>query len=237
MNTPKADDHVTVLKGCPVFAGVSQQWLNKLAANCVFATHEPGELVVSHQDRTDDVFVMLSGVARVIIYSAGGRAVNFGRIRRDQVFGEFAAIDGFARSAAVEAVERCQTFRMTPACLWELIDAEPAFRRWMLRHLAGVARTLTARIFEFSTLPVGSRVQAELLRLVRQAGNGSGEAAGVLILPTHAEIAERISTHREAVARELSRLSGMGVIERRGKALLVKDVGRLEQMIRDANSE
>ena len=92
---------------------------------------------------------------------------------------------------------------------------------------------MTARIFEFSTLPVNSRVQAELLRLVRQAGARNGEP-GSVILPTHAEIAERISTHREAVARELSRLSGIGLIERRGRALLVRDVGLLERMIMDA---
>lgn len=233
MSNPITDDHVSVLKGCPVLAGLSLDSLKKLAGNCCFAAHEPGELVVSQQDRTDDVFVMLSGVARIIIYSAGGRAVNFGRIRRDQIFGEFAAIDGLPRSAAVEAVERCQTLRMTPICFWELIDAEQAFRRWMLRHLAGVSRALTARIFEFSTLPVNSRVQAELLRLVRQAGARNGEP-GSVILPTHAEIAERISTHREAVARELSRLSGIGLIERRGRALLVRDVGLLERMIMDA---
>jgi len=40
-----------------------------------------------------------------------------------------------------------------------------------------------------------------------------------------------VSTRREAVTRELSRLSDMGLIERRGKSLLVHDMARLREMI------
>ncbi|NIQ59585.1 MAG: winged helix-turn-helix domain-containing protein, partial [Gemmatimonadetes bacterium] len=41
--------------------------------------------------------------------------------------------------------------------------------------------------------------------------------------PTHADIANRVSTRREAVTKELSRLADAGLIERRGKALVVTD--------------
>jgi predicted transcriptional regulator len=55
--------------------------------------------------------------------------------------------------------------------------------------------------------------------------------------PTHAEIANRVGTHREAVTRELNRLLQIGIIERRRDSLLVKDVDRLAQMVHDATGE
>jgi hypothetical protein len=46
-----------------------------------------------------------------------------------------------------------------------------------------------------------------------------------------------VSTHREAVTRELSRLSRIGIIERKGAALIVKDIERLSEMVYDATGE
>ena len=42
--------------------------------------------------------------------------------------------------------------------------------------------------------------------------------------------ASRVSTHREALTRELNRLSRIGIIKRKRGALLVKDVDRLAEM-------
>ena len=55
--------------------------------------------------------------------------------------------------------------------------------------------------------------------------------------PTHVEIASRVSTHREAVTRELNRLFRIGIIEQRGGTLLVKDVERLAEMVHDATGK
>jgi len=83
---------------------------------------------------------------------------------------------------------------------------------------------------------VNNRIQAEVLRLANLAPR-EGRAARIGAAPTHAEIASRISTHREAVTRELNRLSRIGIIERRDDALLVKDVDRLAAMVHEVTGE
>src|SRR6185312_14089740 len=47
----------------------------------------------------------------------------------------------------------------------------------------------------------------------------------------------RIRTHREAVTRELTRLTRLGILERQGHVLVVKDVDRLELIVHDAVGE
>ena len=105
-----------------------------------------------------------------------------------------------------------------------------------MRHLTEQVRNLTERVFEFSTLAVRNRVQAELLRL---AGNPPPRVNEVSLspTPTHAEIANRISTHREAVTRELRRLEKQGVIGKKGRTLQIRDLAKLRRLLEDFSGE
>ena len=49
-------------------------------------------------------------------------------------------------------------------------------------------------------------------------------------MPTHADIASRVSTHREAVTRELIDFARAGLVERRSGALIIRDVSRLARL-------
>ena len=106
----------------------------------------------------------------------------------------------------------------------------------MIHHLVRQVRGLTKRVYEFSTLAVQNRIHAELLRLARDHAVADGTAR-LDPAPTHADIASRISTHREAVTRELSRLAKLGLVEQKGRSLTIKDLDRLERMVADASGE
>jgi DNA-binding transcriptional regulator YhcF (GntR family) len=49
-------------------------------------------------------------------------------------------------------------------------------------------------------------------------------------LPTHAEFAARIGTHREAVTREFGTLKDEGVVAQSGRTLIVHSVRKLEAL-------
>jgi len=101
-------------------------------------------------------------------------------------------------------------------------------------------RNLSDRVVEFSTLAVNNRIHAELLRLVHTQMTTRLEglaAVTIAELPTHQEIANRISTHREAVSRELARLEGQGLIARDGRGLRIRDVARLARMVEEVKGE
>jgi DNA-binding MarR family transcriptional regulator len=55
--------------------------------------------------------------------------------------------------------------------------------------------------------------------------------------PIHAEIAARVSTRREAVARQLNALERAGLIERRRGAIVLTDVDRLRRQVDEAADE
>ena len=81
------------------------------------------------------------------------------------MFGEYPAIDRGPRSASVEAHTRCLVATLPGEAFRELIETQPVVALAMLPQLVTKIRALTMRVYEFSTLAVSNRIQAELLRL------------------------------------------------------------------------
>jgi CRP/FNR family cyclic AMP-dependent transcriptional regulator len=224
------------LKGIAIFAGLSANALARIQQRCSWRRYEPGEAIVDYLDSSDDVFFITAGEAHVTIYSQAGKVVSFGDLGPGEVFGEYAAIDREPRSATVEALTSCLVASMPAAAFRALLETQPKVTLAVLTQLVRKTRSVTRRVYEFSTLHVNNRIQAELLRLAALAPR-NGKSARIVPAPTHGEIASRVSTHREAVTRELSRLSRMGLITRGGDALLVLDVDRLAKMVQNATHE
>ncbi len=224
------------LKGTAIFAGLTSGALERIERRCAWRRYAPGEPILDYLDKSDDVFFLTLGEVRVTIYSSVGKAVSFREIAAGEIFGEFPAIDGGSRSASVEARTNCLIASMPGSSFRELLQSEPGLAQALLPRLVKTIRALTTRVYEFSTLAVNNRIQAELLRLA-SLETKQGKSARIVPAPTHVEIASRISTHREAVTRELNRLSRIGIIERRGGTLLVNDVDRLAEMVHDAIGE
>ena len=200
---------------------------------CLWNNYKPGELIIDYLDKSDDVFFVISGQVSVTLYSLTGRVVSFRELGPGQTFGELAALDGGPRSASVHVRTEGLIARMTAQHFREVLQDHPSVALALLRDLVKNIRNLTMRVYEFSTLAVSKRLQAELLRLAKLTPQ-EGEGSCVLPMPTHEELASRISTHREAVTRELSHLTSIGIIERQGRKLVIKDLDRLNAMVHDA---
>jgi CRP-like cAMP-binding protein len=220
------------LKQVEMLSGLADDDLAVLEQQCGWRTYHAGNLIIGQHDTSRDVVFLIAGLARVNVYSVSGKRVSFRDIRPGSVFGELSAIDNRPRSADVEALQDCLLFVMPQRVFSTAITQHPGIARALMLHLTAQVRRLTERVFEFSTLSVRSRVRAELLRLAEH----QAKADDIVVLspaPTHTEIANRISTHREAVTRELNRLEELGVVERRGRALCIPDLEALKRLIED----
>jgi CRP/FNR family transcriptional regulator, cyclic AMP receptor protein len=237
LGIPSRTDYRKVpLRAVPLLADMSEEGLCRLEKQATRMSFAKGQEIIGRADISRDVFLLLSGQARVTYFSAGGKAVAFRRIDPGDLFGEFAAIDGKGRSATVEASRPATALSISASLFWDLMQTDPAFMGSVMRHLVGLLRALTARVVEFSTLGVKNRIHCELLRMAKKALE-EGSRSELSPAPTHSDLAARISTHREAVSRELSRLTKMGIIERKGRSITVRDMERLERMVHEAGGE
>lgn len=223
------------LRGIALLEGVSAERLETLARSCAWRNSRAGQRILSRAAADRDVYLIVSGRVRVTTYSATGRQVTFRDIGAGELFGEVAAIDGMPRSADVLALESTLTASLPPAAFRELLHEEPEVAERVLRRLASLVRRMSERVIDLSTLGVHQRIHAELLRLARESGVKQN-VARIERPPRHADMASQVSTYREEVTRELSTLAKAGIVRREGRALLIRDVRRLETLVEEVKA-
>ena len=210
-----------------LFENLPEAELARIARACTTGTYARHEQILGDQDRTTDVFFVLGGTVRINSYAATGREVIFSEAGAGDLFGEFAAVDGLPRSAAVVAQTDCVVARMPAAKFLELLRQNGAVSVHLVELLVAKIRRMSERVFEVSALAVRERVRRELLRL---AARGTAFRNGIVIrpAPTHYEIAASIGSHREAVTREFNRLEEERIIEVRRQQIRIVDIARLQ---------
>jgi CRP/FNR family transcriptional regulator, cyclic AMP receptor protein len=217
-----------------LFRSLDEAKIGLLDTRCSWRRATRNQWIMDYQDTTNDVFFIVSGTVRVKLQSVAGREVLLREINAGEFFGELAAIDNQPRSSGIVAVTDVIAARMPASIFRETVHAHPDVCDQLLALLAGQVRILANRVNEFTTLDARHRIYAELLRLSRPE-SANPKHAVVSPPPVHAEIAARVSSRREAVARELKALERAGLLERRRGALVLTDTGRLRQLIEQAS--
>lgn len=185
-----------------------------------------GQFVLARGETSTEVFLVREGRLNVLLYASDGREVSLRELGEGQMFGELSAIDGETRSVGVVAVTDARLLAISQAAFQLLVRDNAAAAEWLVRRLTSQVRSLTDRVFELSALNVRARLHCELIRIARSRGAGDDPPA-----PTHAELANRIGTHREAVTRELKALADRNIIRSGRRKLEFLDIAGLEDAV------
>lgn len=210
--------------------------IERLEQACSWKTYAAQEQIIDRQSDTQDVYFVVSGAARVVIYSLSGREITLDDVNAGGHFGDLAAIDGEPRSASVMALRDTVIASLSQERFLQLLSEHFTVTLRLMRALTRIVRTSTDRIMDLSTLAANNRVQADLLRLARNNMVGENRAE-LKPIPVHGDIASRVSTTRETVARVLSDLSRQGMVERQKDRLVIDNVDRLEDMVEEVRGE
>jgi CRP/FNR family cyclic AMP-dependent transcriptional regulator len=218
------------LADVPMFRSLAKSAVKALDARCDWRRVGAKEWVIDYQDEGIDVFFVVAGSVRVLIYAKSGREVILADLQAGGFFGEMAPIDGHSRSASVLAVTDAVVATMPGSVFLEALRDYPDVSMYVLKLLATRVRELDNRVLEYSTLDVRHRVSCELLRLARPDPKNSRR--GILSpAPTQAEIASRVSTSREAVVREMKVLEREGYLQRQRDTVVLPNMPALMQRL------
>ena len=199
---------------------------------CQWRHARPKEWLLEQNDIGTDIYFLTSGVVRVLITPSPDREIILGDIEAGGYFGEMAAIDGQPRSAGILAITDATIARMPATVFREVVRNFPDVSEQLLKQLVGRIRTLDQRVNEFSSMHVKSRIYAELLRRSRPDPEDKRRAI-VSPPPVHSDIAARVSTRREMVARELKALERSGMLTKRRGAFVLNNVPQLMHMLQE----
>ena len=189
-----------------------------------------GEIIIGDDEEQSDICFLLAGSARVAIFTATGRELSVQSLNAGDCFGEFSAIDGTKRSANIEATSDCMAARLTGPEFRELLRNTPDLSMTFLELLVQKLRGMTSTISDLSEMTASQRIGYAILDMATEAAMGRAFAR-IDTPPTQSEMAARLFSNREAVAREMGRMKREGVIARDGRAILVRDLAALQTYV------
>ncbi|MBF0129169.1 MAG: Crp/Fnr family transcriptional regulator [Alphaproteobacteria bacterium] len=225
------------LEHVPFFSTLSPSQREDVVKSCRWKRYAPQEQIIDRQSNSRDIYFVVEGQVRIIIYSLGGREVTLADLCAGEYFGELSAIDGEPRSASVVALEATTLAIMSPEQFVRLVSQHPDLALDVMRRLTSIVRHATKRIMELSTLGANNRVHADLLRRARAAQPDENGRPVLSPIPVHSDIASRVSTTRETVARVLNDLARGEIVRRERDALVFLDIERLEDMVEEVSGE
>jgi len=224
------------LSGVVLLSDLSESELEKLEQQCSWRHYSSQEQIIDRQSETTDIFFIAEGRVRIVNYSLSGREITFDELNQGEHFGELAAIDGQPRSASVMAMNNCQVASLSQDRFRAIVEEHPKMALRLMEDLAGMVRSSTERIMDLSTLAANNRVQAEVLRQAREFSEDD-ICAIIKPIPVHGDIASRVSTTRETVARVMNDLARQGIVERRKDALVIENIEQLSEMVEEVRGE
>ena len=200
-----------------------------LEKQCLWRTFSPNEGIIEKGDESNEVFFIVDGDVRIANYSTTGREITYATVGAGAFFGEIAALDQGPRSASVAALSGCLLASISARAFRELVEATPSIATKLVQRFCHIIRVSDDRIMDVSTMRSVQRVCQELMRL----------SGGTVIhpLPNQGEIAGLASTTRETVGRVFHELTAAGIIERKQRALYIRDRARLERLIGNLDME
>jgi CRP-like cAMP-binding protein len=207
------------LKEVEVLKGLDPASLLRVEETCSWRRYEPDEPIVEYLDRSNDVFFLISGEARVIVYSLAGKAVSFHDLKSGDMFGELPAIDSRPRSASVEARTTCLVASMKATAFLELLQTEQSVLQAVLRQLVGTVRRLSTRVYEFSAAIMsitGRRLYGEMQNIRAKDVYPDEEVKAFLVEKTFPKSAEDMTLKLSNVTAAFYGLTLANVGERFG---------------------
>ena len=123
------------LSSVPLFADLNSRQLRKVARSAVEDDYEPGDVIVREGGRTETLFVIVEGTAKVI---KKGRTVA--RRSSGEFFGEISMIDARARVASVVAETPMRCLVLYHEDLRKLVLNDPQMAWSLLTTLAARLR-------------------------------------------------------------------------------------------------
>jgi len=224
------------LAGITLFEGLGDAERRHLEGRCHWRRYSAGETILERGGESREVLFIVEGGVNIVDYSPAGREVAYAALGAGECFGELAAIDGQPRSASVVATGETLVAILESAKFLDLLKerVEVTFR--MLVRLTTMVRGGDVRIMELITLAATQRVYAELLRMAKR-DTAVPDLYVIHPLPPLREVASRVSTTRETVARALSQLYPSGLIRRKGKSLYIMDRAKFAAMLASLRKE
>jgi CRP/FNR family cyclic AMP-dependent transcriptional regulator len=203
------------------FEGLNESLLNQVATHMQLREYERGEALFWEGDPCAGLHIIEQGFVKLYRLSPQGRQYIVRVLQEGDTCNEVPTFDGGTNPVNVEALETTHVWVIQADILQGLLRKHPDFAQKVINNLGKNLRGLVRMVSEMAFYQVTHR----LARLISE--QPPAQLSGTPW--TQEQLAARLGTVREVVARSLKELERSGAIHIDKRSIAVSDPAVLEQ--------
>lgn len=209
----------------PLFNGMDQGQLVKLAAIVSDKSYSRGQTIFSEGDEGIGFYVVINGKVKIFKLSSDGKEQILHIFGNGEPFAEAAVFVGARFPAHAQALEASRIFFFPRQAFTQLIQENPALAMNMMAALSMRLKEFAHLIESLSLKEVPGRLAVHLLLLAN-----AQEQDEVRLDLSKAHLASLLGTIPETLSRILSKMTKQGLIATNGPLIAILDRDALEAL-------
>ncbi|NRT57972.1 Crp/Fnr family transcriptional regulator [Sphaerotilus uruguayifluvii] len=201
--------NLDLIRRVPLFSMLTVEQAQTIADGVVKRRYRRGEIIVEQGRKSDALFILLSGRARVITSDARGREVILAVLEAGDYLGEMSLIDNEPHSATVRAEVQTDVLVLGRNEFAVCLPDNSSLSYAILRGLVARLRNADRQIESLALLDVYGRVARALLDM---AEDDEGRRV-IRSKVSRQDLAKVVGASREMVSRVMKDLEERGLIE------------------------
>lgn len=202
--------NLDLMRRVPLFSELTAFQLSQLADAVTKRRVKRGEKIVEQGQKSDALFIILAGRARVLLADRRGREVILDVLGPGDYIGEISLVDGKSHSATVQAEVQCDMLVLGQADFNHCLDENHAMAKSVIQGLAYRLRKADEKIGSLALMDVYGRVSKALFEMSVATGTNQ---LRIKDMTTRQDIAKMVGASREMVSRVMRDFEDQGFLK------------------------
>ena len=202
--------NLDLIRRVPLFAKLSPDQVSSLSMAVAKRRFKRGQLIVEQGEKSDALFIILAGRARVFMTDGKSRQVILANLQPGDYIGEMSMIDNLPHSASVEAEVQTDVLVLGRAEFSNCLVGNSLMAYAMIEGLVRRLRNADEQIGSLAMLGVYDRVAKVLIARADLDGENKCVIREKI---SRQDIAKMVGASREMVSRVMRDLEDQGFIE------------------------
>lgn len=197
------------------FSGLGQDVLSQLAEGTQLRRYRQDEIICWFGEKCEGLYTIQRGRVKLFKLSPKGRELIIQIFSDGDTFNEVPVFDNGLNAVNVAALEDCAIWLVEPVVIRQALRQHPDMAEKVILNLSHNLRTMVGKVEELSFFQVTNRLARLLDRL--EPGELNEQRL------TQDQLAARLGTVREVVARSLRELERSGAIRVQRRQIQILD--------------
>ncbi len=210
-----------------ILSALSPAELETLMANRKEQSFKKGETIFREGYYPQGIFYIIDGVVKKYKVNDSGREQIFYVANRGELVGYHAVISEGPYPDSAAALEQSLIALIPKDDFLNVLKTAPAFNNRLLKHLSHEFNVLVNSLNLITQKSVRERMALQLIVLREKYKAGTEPGDPVVINMSREDLASLVGTATENAIRILAEFKEAGILETKGRKILIHDVARL----------